>query len=108
MELSHRERRAIMLETQTPAYARSSEARRAIDLHYRRAKSLRGALPHGVKVTTRAIVPHQHEFVSGLNVPSNFTTLVGDRAINRFNSMQAKARKALVKRNDKSTPRYLL
>ena len=44
MELSARERRAIMLETQTPAYARTSEARRAIDLHYKRAKSLRACL----------------------------------------------------------------
>ena len=108
MELSARERRAIMLETQTPAYARTSEARRAIDLHYKRAKSLRAALPHGVKVTTRAIVPHEHEFVSGLNVPSNFTTMVGDKAINRFSTMQRKATKDLVKRNDTSRPRYLL
>ena len=99
MELSHRERRAIMLETQTPAYARSSEARRAIDLHYKRAKSLRAALPHGVKVTTRAIVPHQHQFVSGLNVPSNFTTLVGAKAISRFSTLQNKARRGLDKRN---------
>ena len=108
MKLSARERRAIMLETQTPAYARSSEARRAIDLHYKRAKSLRAALPHGVKVTTRAIVPHQHEHVSGLNVPSNFITLVGDKAISRFGTMQGKARRALVKRNDASIPRSLL
>lgn len=108
MELSARERRAIMLETQTPAYARTSEARRAIDLHYKRANSLRAALPRGVKVTTRAIIPHQHEFVSGLNVPSNFITLVGEKAINRFCSTQAKAKKALVKRNDSSVPRYLL
>lgn len=108
MELSARERRAIMLETQTPAYARTSEARRAIDLHYKRANSLRAVLPRGVKVATRAIVPHQHEFVSGLNVPSNFTTLVGYKANNRFGSMQAKAKKLLTKRNDDSVPRYLL
>ena len=99
MELSHRERRAIMLETQTPAYARSDEVRRAIDLHYKRAKSLRAALPRGVKVTTRAIVPHQHELVSGLNVPSNFTTLVGSTAINRFNRTMRAAKDGLEERN---------
>lgn len=99
MELSSRERRAIMLETQTPAYARTSEARRAIDLHYRRAKSLRAALPSNMQVSTRAIVPHDHEFVSGLNVPSNFTTLVGKQQINAFNNRMRAAKKALVERN---------
>ena len=98
----NREDRAIMLETQTPAYARSSETRRAIDLQYRRAKNLRRAFTEAgisVPVSTRAIVPHQHEYVSGLNVPTNLKTLVGTKEHRAFNKTMYKAKKALEKRN---------
>ena len=87
MELSMNEKRAVMLETQMPAYARSNGVRRAIDLQYRRAKSLRKAFRDAgidVPVSTRAIVPHDHQYVSGLNVPTNFKTLVGKEDIRAF------------------------
>ena len=100
MELSKREQRAVMLETQTPAYALSSETRRAIDLMYSRAKNLRRARAEagiGEQVSTRAIVPMQHQYVSGLNVPSNLTTIVGDKQIKMFLARLKKAKNALVK-----------
>ena len=99
MELTQKERRAIMLETQTPAYARTDEVRRTIDNIYKRAKNLRNSLPPGVMVSVRAIVPHQHQYVSGLNVPSNFKTLVGRDEIAKFNTRLKRAKKALVARN---------
>ena len=100
--LSKKEERAIMLETQTPAYARSSETRRAIDLQCRRAANLRKAFRDArihVPVSVRAIVPHQHEFVSGLNVPTNFKTLVGNKEISAFNKTMKLAKQALGARN---------
>ena len=102
MELSKREQRAVMLETQTPAYALSSETRRAIDLMYSRAKNLRRARAEagiGEQVSTRAIVPMQHQYVSGLNVPGNLTTVVGNRQVNAFRSLQKRAKKSLERRN---------
>ena len=101
-----REARAIMLETQTPAYARSNEVRRALDLTVKRANSLRKAFRDSgmnMQVSVRAIVPHQHEFVSGLNVPSNFKTLIGKRANLDFSSLQRRAKTSLISRNK---PRY--
>ena len=100
--LSKREGRAIMLETQTPAYALTSETRRAIDLKYQRAANLRKAFRDArihVPVSTRALVPMTHEFVSGLNVPDNLVTLVGREDINAYVRIQKKAKKALEARN---------
>ena len=99
MELNARERRAVMLETQTPAYALTDDVRRAIDNIYRRANNLRAALPKGISVSVRAIIPHQHEYVSGLNVPNNFKTLVGKHEIRSFNRLQDKAKRRLKYRN---------
>ena len=102
MELNAREQRAIMLETQTPAYARTDEVRRALDLNVRRAKNLRKAFRDSgmnMPVSVRAIVPHQHKYVSGLNVPNNFTTLVGKTEIAQFNTRLRKAKKGLEARN---------
>ena len=102
-QLNAREQRAIMLEQQTPAYALTSEARRAIDLKYRRAKHLRQAFRDAgidVPVVTRAIVPHQHKYVSGLNVLSNLQTVVGNDDLRKFNRTLSRAKKALVARND--------
>jgi predicted nucleic acid-binding Zn ribbon protein len=99
MDLTHQERRAIMLETQTPAYALTDDVRRATDNIYKRANNLRAALPNGIKVSVRAIVPHQHEYVSGLNVPSNFQTVVGKAQLNAFNRRMSKAKKLLRMRN---------
>jgi hypothetical protein len=52
-----------------------------------------------MQVTVRAIVPHQHEYVSGLNVPSNFTTLIGKKAVNAFDRTLRMAKKGLEARN---------
>ena len=101
-QLSGREQRTIMLEQQTPSYALTSKARRAIDLKYRRAKHLRQAFRDAgidVHVTTRVIVPYQHRYVSGLNVESNLQTVVGKEALGKFISLQLKAKKALEARN---------
>ena len=98
MRLS-REQRAVMLETQTPAYALTDDVRRAIDNIYKRANNLRAALPKGIAVSVRAIVPHQHEYVSGLNVPSNFQTLVGKEEVRAFGRLQDKAKRSLKARN---------
>ena len=100
--LSRRESRAVMLEQQMPAYARTDKIRRAIDLQYRRAKHLRQAFidaGYDVPVSTRAVVPHQHEYVSGLNVPSNLKTLVGREEMRSFDRVLRKAKKALSSRN---------
>lgn len=100
--LSKREERAIMLETQTPAYALTSETRRAINLQYQRAANLRKAFRDAginVPVATRAVVPMTHKFVSGLNVPANLITVVGREDINAFVRTQNKAKKALEERN---------
>ena len=94
--------RAIMLETQTPAYARSNRVRRAIDLQYQRAANLRKAFREAginVPVTTRALVPHEHKYVSGLNVPTNFKTLVGRAAHQLFESNLKRAKARLHARN---------
>jgi hypothetical protein len=103
MELSNREKRAIMLETQTPAYARTSEARRAIDDLYRQRSALNAVT--GMKHSVRAIVPHNHKYVSGLNVPSNFEVVIDGpknplyRTRKQFEREQDRAKKALEKRN---------
>ena len=97
-----------MLETQTPLYARSDDVRRELGFINDRAKSLRNALPPGVPCSVRAVIPHQNEHVSGLYVPSNLTTLVGKRAINRHETAQRKALKRLRRRNDASIPRFLI
>ena len=97
-----REARAIMLETQMPAYARTNEVRRALDLQVVRAKHLRKAFRDAglnVPVSVRAIVPHQNKFVSGLNVPSNFKTLVGLDDLRAFDRTLRKAKKGLEERN---------
>jgi hypothetical protein len=99
MELSRREQRAIMLETQIPAYARTADGRRAIDLIYKRARNLDRALPVGIKTVVRSVIPHQHKNVSGLNVPSNFQTVVGRWQENKFSYIQKKALRALEARN---------
>ena len=101
-QLNRREQRAIMLEQQTPAYALTSKARRARDLKYRRAKHLRQAFRDAgidVPVTTRAIVPHQYRYVSGLNVESNLQTVVGRDELNKFNRIRRRAIKGLEARN---------
>lgn len=97
-----REARAIMLETQTPAYAQTNEVRLALDLNVRRANHLRKAFRDAridVPVSVRAIVPHRHRFVSGLNVPSNFQTVVGHDERKAFNRLLDKAKRGLEKRN---------
>ena len=102
MELTSRERRAVMLETQTPAYALTSETRRATDSIYRRAKHLREAFKAAhidVPVSVCALIPHQHKYVSGLNVPANFKTLVGKDELRAFKRTMDKAKRRLVKRN---------
>ena len=83
----------------TPAYALSGDSQVAIDLLYQKAESLRNALPAGVVVHTKAIVPFESEYVSGLNTPTNFTVCVGRQAINRHQRMQRRAIKALEARN---------
>jgi len=101
-QLSGREQRAIMLEQQTPAYALTSTARRARDLKYRRAKHLRQAFRDAglnIPVQTRAIVPHRHRYVSGLNVESNLQTVVGGDDHRKFMRIQTRAKKALEARN---------
>ena len=100
--LSKREERAIMLETQTPAYALTSETRRAIDLKYQRAANLRKAFRDAgidVPVSTRTIVPYTNKWVSGLNVPNNIAIVVGKEAISSFVKLQNRAKKALKARN---------
>ena len=54
-QMSDRENRAVMLETQTPAYARSPEARRALDEMYQGAKKL--SLITGMRHIVQSIVP---------------------------------------------------
>ena len=102
--LSKREERATMLETQTPAYAQSIEVRRSIDDIYRQARTLEAVT--GMKHSVRAIVPHSHQFVSGLNVPHNFEIVLADnlpnplfRTRNDFDMSQKKAKKSLEERN---------
>ena len=86
-------------EQQTPAYALTGRARRAIDLTYQRAESLRNALPAGVYVKTCSIIPTKGQYVSGLNVPDNLVTIVGSAGYNRHKRLQSKALKALEARN---------
>ena len=98
----NRERRTIMLEQHTPAYARDPAGRRAIDLHWKRANNLKRALGEAginVPVTVRTIVPHEHKHVSGLNVPTNYHIVCGKDQQGKFGSMQRKAKKALEARN---------
>ena len=45
------------------------------------------------------MLPHEDQFVSGLNVPDNFATLVGQREIGRFERRLAKVKKLLEARN---------
>ena len=98
-----REDRAVMLESQTPAYARTLSGRRANDLIWKRANNLRRALNEGgipVKVQVKTIVPHSHKYVSGLNVPSNYRIVAGKEQENAFSRMQSKAKKGLEARNN--------
>ena len=88
----------VRREPQTPAYALTGKARRAIDLTYQRAESLRAALP-GVIVKTCEIIPINGKHVSGLNVASNLVTLIGTDAYNRHKRIQRKALSALEARN---------
>ena len=104
--LSRREQRAVMLETQTPLYARSDDVRREIEFIQSKAKSLRNALPPGVPCSVRAIIPHQNEYVSGLYVPRNLTTLVGKQAISRHTRAQKRALKRLKRRNNSCIPAF--
>ena len=98
----NREKRTIMLETQTPAYARDPSGRRATDLHWKRANNLRRALHEAginVGVSVRTIIPHSHRLVSGLNVPTNYQIVCGKQQANKFNSLIRKAKKGLEERN---------
>ena len=99
MELTGREQRAVMLETQRPAYARSDEVRRSIDNIYKRARNLQRALPAGIQVSVRALIPHEHKYVSGLNVPNNLATLIGKTEIAQFKTRLNKAKKRLEARH---------
>lgn len=102
MELSSREQRIVMLETQTPAYATSLKARRQLDLHYRRARNLRKAFADAglnMPVNVRAEVPLQHKYVSGLNVPSNWSIVVGRQAIKAHRERLERAKTLLRMRN---------
>ena len=69
-QMSDRENRAVMLETQTPAYARSPEARRALDEMYQDAKKL--SLITGMRHIVQSIVPMKSNLVSGLNTTKNY------------------------------------
>lgn len=97
-----RERRTIMLEQHTPAYARDPAGRRATDLHWKRANNLRRALNEAginVPVSVRTIVPHENKHVSGLNVPTNYQIVCGKQQASKFNSFIRKAKKGLEERN---------
>ena len=97
-----RERRTIMLEQHTPAYARDPSGRRATDLHWKRANNLRRALLEAgidVSVSVRTVVPHEHRLVSGLNVPTNYQIVCGKQQASKFNSLTRKAKKGLEARN---------
>jgi hypothetical protein len=84
----------------TPACALTSAGSRQLDEVYKRAESIRNAVPTGVIVKTCEIVPIKGKYVSGLHVPSNLTTLVGNVAYNRHKRIQGRALKALEARND--------
>lgn len=87
-------------EPYTPAYALSGESQAAIDLIYQKAESLRNALPAEVLVQTKAIVPFNSLYVSGLNTPNNLAVCVGRQAVNRHQTTQRRALKALEARNN--------
>ena len=74
---NRREQRTIMLEEQTPAYARSLKARRAIDDIYRESRQLHKIT--GMRHQVMPMIPFNAEFVSGLNVPSNLYICVADQ-----------------------------
>ena len=84
MELSRREERAIMLETHTPAFARSIEDRRALDDLYRDAKKLTAIT--GMRHAVQPLVPLEHDLVSGLNCTPNYeiTVAAGPKTKNKF------------------------
>jgi hypothetical protein len=93
-----------MLETQTPAYALTSETRRAIDDIYKQAKTLNAVT--GMRHSVRAIIPHNNQHVSGLNVPNNLEIVLVEnlpnplfRTRHLFELRQKKAKKALRARN---------
>ena len=86
-------------EPYTPAYARQGDGLDKLQAVYKRAESLRAALPANVYAKTCEIVPIGSEYVSGLHVASNLTTLVGKDAYNRHKRIQSKALKALRERN---------
>ena len=86
-------------EPYTPAYALTGVGRHQLRDVYRRADSLRAALPAGVVVKTCEIVPINCKYVSGLNVAGNLVTLVGSEAYNRHKRIKYKALKALEARN---------
>jgi hypothetical protein len=98
-----RERRTIMLEQHTPAYARDPAGRRAIDLHWKRANNLRRALNEAgidVPISVRTIVPHEYKYVSGLNVPTNYQIVCGKKQAAKFSTLQRKAKAGLNARNE--------
>ena len=101
---ARREERTIMLESQTPAYARTLDGRRATDLIWKRANSLRRAFQEGgipMNVQVRTIVPHANRYVSGLNVPTNYKICIGKDQMSTFSKAQNKAKKGLEARNAK-------
>ena len=92
---SIRERR----HPKTPAYALTGVGRDRLEAVYKRASSLRAALPAGVIVKTCEIVPLNSQYVSGLHVADNLVTLVGTEAYNRHKRIKYRALKALEARN---------
>ena len=78
-DLTGREQRAIMLETHTPAYARTIENRRAIDDIYRDMRQLKKIT--GMRHQVMPMIPFDSEFVSGLNVPANLHLCVADKGL---------------------------
>jgi hypothetical protein len=76
-DLTPSEQRAVMLETHTPAYARTIENRRAIDDIYRESRQLKRIT--GMRHQVMPMIPFESTFVSGLNVPQNLHICVADK-----------------------------
>ena len=74
---TRREHRTIMLEEQTPAYARTIENRRAIDDIYRESRQLKTIT--GMQHNVMPMIPFNEKYVSGLNVPANLIICVADK-----------------------------
>ena len=106
-DLTQREERAVMLEEHTPAYARTTDGRRAIDDIYRESRQLKRITGMGHQVMP--MIPFDAKYVSGLNVPSNLIICVADkgepvegqlwRGISAHQKLRNKALKGLEKRN---------